>query len=204
MNCSTLGSLVLHYLPELAQTHIRWVGDAIQPSRPLLPPSPPALNLSQQQGLFQWIRVIIFFWTTKHNWSPRQPFFQIDFLEPASACNSDLRYQCWKNTYSEEKSDLMEAGTHQGQAKCACPMKPVGFEGVFWLQKLQSEVCCSLHAVRWGKFNFEYSYSRHTNHHLHVWQSLSLLASYKIMSEEWSVTLLLGWLQEKRSKSENY
>ena len=41
--------------PELAQTHVHWVGDAIQPSHPLLSPSPPAFNLSQHQGLFQWI-----------------------------------------------------------------------------------------------------------------------------------------------------
>ena len=37
------------------QTHVRRVGDAIQPSHPLLPPSPPALNPSQYQGLFQWV-----------------------------------------------------------------------------------------------------------------------------------------------------
>ena len=46
---------VLHCLLELAQTPIHWVGDAIQPSRPLLSPSPPALNLSQHQGLSQWV-----------------------------------------------------------------------------------------------------------------------------------------------------
>ena len=46
MDCSTPGFLVLHYLPELAQIHVHWVGDAIQASYPLLPPSPPALNLS--------------------------------------------------------------------------------------------------------------------------------------------------------------
>ena len=47
----------LHYLPEFAfeQTHVHWVNDAIQPSHPLSPPSPPALNLSQHQGLFQWV-----------------------------------------------------------------------------------------------------------------------------------------------------
>ena len=50
MVCSTPAFPVLHYLPELAQTHIHWVGDAIQPSHPLSPPSPPALNLSQHQG----------------------------------------------------------------------------------------------------------------------------------------------------------
>ena len=42
----------LHYLPEFAQTHVYWVGDAIQPSHPLPPPSPLAFNLSQLQGLF--------------------------------------------------------------------------------------------------------------------------------------------------------
>ena len=45
---------VLHYLPKFAQTHIHWVSDAIQPSH-LSPLSPPALNLSQHQGLFQWV-----------------------------------------------------------------------------------------------------------------------------------------------------
>ena len=49
------GFPVLHYLLEFAQTHVHWVDDAIQPSHPLSPPSPPALNLSQHQGLFQWV-----------------------------------------------------------------------------------------------------------------------------------------------------
>ena len=53
MDCSTPGFLVLHQLPELAQTHVHRVGDAIQPSHPLSSPSSPALNLSQHQGLFQ-------------------------------------------------------------------------------------------------------------------------------------------------------
>ena len=55
MDCSTPGFPVHHQLPELAQTHIHWVSDAIQPSHPLLSPSPPAFNLSQHQGLFQWV-----------------------------------------------------------------------------------------------------------------------------------------------------
>ena len=55
MNCSLPGFLVLHYPPESAQTPVHWVGNAIQPSHPLSPPSPPALNLSQHQGLFQWV-----------------------------------------------------------------------------------------------------------------------------------------------------
>ena len=55
MNCSMPAFPVLHYLLELAQTHVHWVSDAIQPSHPLLPPSSPVLNLSQHQGLFQWV-----------------------------------------------------------------------------------------------------------------------------------------------------
>ena len=52
MDCSSPGFPdVLHHLPELAQTHVYWVGDAIQPSCPLLSPSPPAFNLAQHQGL---------------------------------------------------------------------------------------------------------------------------------------------------------
>ena len=43
----------LHHLPELAQTHVHCVSDAIQPFQSLPPPSPPALSLSQHQGLFQ-------------------------------------------------------------------------------------------------------------------------------------------------------
>ena len=53
MNCSTPGLPVHHQLPELAQTQVHRVGNAIQPSHPLSSPSPPAFSLSQQQGLFQ-------------------------------------------------------------------------------------------------------------------------------------------------------
>ena len=55
VDCSTAGFPVLPYLSEFAQTHVHWVDDAIQPSYPLLPPSPPVLSLSQCQGLFQWV-----------------------------------------------------------------------------------------------------------------------------------------------------
>ena len=51
-DCSTPGFPVLHHLLELAQTHVHWVGDAIQPSHSVLSPSPPAFSLSQDQGLF--------------------------------------------------------------------------------------------------------------------------------------------------------
>ena len=55
MNCSTSCLPVHHQLPEFTQTHVHQVGDGIQPSHPLLSPSPPALNPSQHQGLFQWV-----------------------------------------------------------------------------------------------------------------------------------------------------
>ena len=55
MDCSMPGLHVHHQHPELAQTHVHWVGDAFQPFNPLLSPSLPALNLSQHQGLFQWV-----------------------------------------------------------------------------------------------------------------------------------------------------
>ena len=54
MDCSTLGFPVPHHIPEFAQVHVHWIGDTIQPSRPLSPSSS-AFNLIQHQGLFQWV-----------------------------------------------------------------------------------------------------------------------------------------------------
>ena len=55
MNCSMPGLPVHHQLPEFTQTHVYQVSDAIQPSHPLLSPSPPVPNPSQHQSLFQWV-----------------------------------------------------------------------------------------------------------------------------------------------------
>ena len=55
MDCCTPGLPVHHQLPELTQSPVCWVSDAIQPSYPLSSPSPPTFNVSQNQGLFQWI-----------------------------------------------------------------------------------------------------------------------------------------------------
>ena len=55
MDCSTPGLPVHHQRPELTQTHVHWVSDAIQPSHPLSSPSTSAFNLSQHQGLFQGV-----------------------------------------------------------------------------------------------------------------------------------------------------
>ena len=61
MDCSTPGFPVLHYLPEFTQTDMHRVGDGIQPSHPLSSLSPPAFNLCQHQGLFQWV-------SSSHQW----------------------------------------------------------------------------------------------------------------------------------------
>ena len=55
MDCSTPGLPVRHQLLEFTQTHVHWVGEAIQPSHPLSSPSPPAFNLFQHQCLFKWV-----------------------------------------------------------------------------------------------------------------------------------------------------
>ena len=55
IDCSTPGLPVHHQLPQLTQTHVHCTGDAIQPSHLLSSPSPLGFNLSQHQGLFQWV-----------------------------------------------------------------------------------------------------------------------------------------------------
>ena len=55
MDCSTPDLPVHHQLLEFTQTHVHWVGDAIQLSHPLSSPSPPTFNLSQLQCLFKWV-----------------------------------------------------------------------------------------------------------------------------------------------------
>ena len=73
MNCSTSCLPVHHQVPESTQTHVHWVGDAIQSSHPLLPPSPPALNLSQHKGLLKWVSSRIRwpkYWSFSFNISP--------------------------------------------------------------------------------------------------------------------------------------
>ena len=55
MDCSFPGYPVYYQLLELAQTHVNWISDTMQPFHPLSSPSLPAFNLSQHQGLFQWV-----------------------------------------------------------------------------------------------------------------------------------------------------
>ena len=72
-----------HHHPEFAQTHVHWVGDAIQPSRPLSPLSPPALNLSQHQSLFQWVQKA---------WYPHSDFQPAEQPFPASKRTGRVRW----------------------------------------------------------------------------------------------------------------
>ena len=77
MDCSTPGRPVHHQLLELAQTHVHWVGDAIQSSHPLSSPSPPTFNLSQHQGFFQWVS---FLNQVAKYWTFSFSIFRTDFL----------------------------------------------------------------------------------------------------------------------------
>ena len=89
MNRSMPGLPVHHQLPESTQTHVHRVGDAIQPSQPLSSPSPPALNLSQHQGLFKWVsssQQVAKYWSFRFNITPSNEHpglisFRMDWLD---------------------------------------------------------------------------------------------------------------------------
>ena len=93
MDCSTAVLPVHHQLPEFTQTHVHWVGDAIQPSHPLLSPSPPAFNHSQHEGLssdsvlhIRWPK----YWSFNFSISPSNEYsglisFRMDWLALLSA-----------------------------------------------------------------------------------------------------------------------
>ena len=83
MDCSMPGFLVHPQLPELAQTHGHWVGDAVQPFHPLSSTSPPAFKLSQHQGLSQWVdcsHQVAKVWELYLQHQPFQWIFKTDFL----------------------------------------------------------------------------------------------------------------------------
>ena len=83
MDCCTPGFPVHHQLPELTQTQVHRVGDSIQPSHPLLSPSPPVLNLSQHQGLqIRWPK----YWSFSFSISPSNEYsglisFRIEWFD---------------------------------------------------------------------------------------------------------------------------
>ena len=85
-DCSTSGFPVHHQLLELTQTHVHWVSDVIQPSHPLLSPSPPAFNLSQHQDLFKSISSSHQYWSFSFSISPSNEYsglssFRIDWSD---------------------------------------------------------------------------------------------------------------------------
>ena len=86
MDCSITGLSVHHQLPEFTQIHVHWVGDAIQPSHPLLSRSPPAFTLFQHQGLFKRV-------SSSH--------------QVAKVLEFQLQYQSFQRTL---RTDLLEDG----------------------------------------------------------------------------------------------
>ena len=101
MDCSTPGFPVLHQLPELAQTHVHSVGDAIQPSHPLSSPSPPAFSLSEHQGLLKESVLCIRwpkYWSFSFSISPSSEysgliFFRIDWLDLLAFQGTEMNLQ---------------------------------------------------------------------------------------------------------------
>ena len=89
MDCSTPGFPVHYQLPESTQTHVHLDGDAIQPSHLLSSPSPPALNLLKNQGLFKWISSLhqvakVLDFQLQHQsfqWTPELICFRMDWLD---------------------------------------------------------------------------------------------------------------------------
>ena len=89
MDCSTPGLPVHHQLPEFSQTHVHWVSDVFLPPHPLLSPSPPTFNLSQHQGLFQWVCSLHQwpkYWSFSFSISPSNEYsglisFRMDWLD---------------------------------------------------------------------------------------------------------------------------
>ena len=82
MDCSMPGFPVHHQLLELTQTHVHWVCEGIQPSNPLLSPSPPTFNLFQHEGLFKWVREFEIQWVLEFQLQHQsfQWIFRTDFL----------------------------------------------------------------------------------------------------------------------------
>ena len=89
-DCSTPGFPVHHQLPEITQTHVHCIDDAIQPSQPLSSPSPPSFSLSQHQGLFQMSQLFTLrwpkYWSFSFSISPSNEYselisFRMDWLD---------------------------------------------------------------------------------------------------------------------------
>ena len=142
MNRSTPGLPVHPQLPESTQTHVHWVSDTIQPSHPLLSPSPPALHFSQHQGLFQWV-------SSSHQVA-RVLEFQLQYLSfqwiiplhIAIVIYSSHRLCMGMNTYVSFKTNhyicVIKAWLHfwsVGADSCRAPLLPcIWASSLVWFQ----------------------------------------------------------------------
>ena len=115
MDCSMPGLPVHHQLPEFTQTHVHWVGDAIQPSHPLSSPSPPTFNPSQHQGLFNESALRISwpkYWSFSFSISPSKDYsglisFRILVWSPCSPRDSQESFPAPEFEWSIPKSDWL-------------------------------------------------------------------------------------------------
>ena len=123
MNCNTPGFPVLHYLLEFAHTHVHWVGDAIPTSRHPSAPSHPAFNLSQYQGLFQWVdslHQVAKYWSFSFSISPLNEYsrlisFRIDWfdlLDAQRTLKSILQHHSSKASILQRSALLMVQLSH--------------------------------------------------------------------------------------------
>ena len=104
MDCSIPGFPVHHQLLEPAQTQVHQVCDTIQPSHPLLSPTPPDFNLSQHQSLCQWVNSLhqvakvleLQFQHQSFLWIFRTDFFRIDWFDLQGTLKSLLQYHSSK------------------------------------------------------------------------------------------------------------
>ena len=100
-----------HQLQEFTQTHLHWVGDAIQPSHSLLSPSPPTFNLSQHQDLFKWV-------SSSHQVAKVLEFqLQHQFLPMNTQDWSPLGWTCWISLQSKGLSRVFSNTTVQKHAQ---------------------------------------------------------------------------------------
>ena len=163
MNCSTPGFPVHHQLLELTQTHVHWVGDAIQPSHSLLPASPPAFILSQHQSLFhESFSIRVFFHESSGSFSFALGGQSIGALTLASVLPMNI--QCWF---------------------------PLGLTGLISLQsKGLSRIFSS--TIVWKHQFFGAQPSLSSNSHIHTWLlEKPLLWLYRLFSVRWCLCFLI-------------
>ena len=134
LDCSTPGLPVLHQLPELDQTHVHRVGDAIQPSHPLSSPSPPAFNLSQRQGLFNELALLI-----------RWPKYWIFSISPSNEYSGLISF----------RMDWLDLLAVQGTLKEPSPTPQFKSISSSVLSFLYSPTLTSIHDY-WNNNSFEY------------------------------------------------